>query len=220
MSRCELNDQGVRFYEPPGNLVVSISASDTQLEISTQSGPGVNLLGVQNIQVLDSVQLEETGAGTGAVSIKAPVTITIPYTITMPPAQAAANSMALVNNGSGTLRWDYPAGGSDSGPYISVNAPTYTVQPGDLFIGIQYTVTGPATVTLPPISTVGRKIYHIIDTGGGAKKNTPITTVPSPGSGNLISGQVSKAIEREYGSISVVSDGISGWFIFSELAPI
>jgi hypothetical protein len=54
-----------------------------------------------------------------------------------------------------------------------VNFPTYTVQSGDYYIGVNY--AGPVTVTLPAIGVSGRNI--IVKDESGNCENNPITIV-------------------------------------------
>lgn len=95
--------------------------------------------------------------------------------------------------------------------YVSVNAATYSVLADDEIVGIAYSVTGECTVTLPQISTVGKKKYMIVDEGGNAKKET-ITIVRS--GTDTILGETAILIEDDYNSLTFYNNGVDKWLLY------
>lgn len=65
-----------------------------------------------SIRATSSLILEETGAGTDAITIQAPAAIAASYTITLPEDDGAAGQF-LKTDGSGVTSWDTPAGTGD-----------------------------------------------------------------------------------------------------------
>jgi len=91
-----------------------------------------------------------------------------------------------------------------------VNVPSYDVLSTDDYLAVIYTTTGEPTLNLPQISSVGKKIYKIIDEGGNAQTNN-ITI--NAFAGDTIVGQSSVLIDGDYNSIFLYNDEVNGWFI-------
>jgi len=94
--------------------------------------------------------------------------------------------------------------------FTDVGVATYSVLQSDETIGVSRSTSGPCTLTLPLIGTVGLKRYNIVDTGGSA--NTNAIKIQTSGS-DTINGQPDVIINNNYNSISLTSDNNSSWFI-------
>lgn len=94
--------------------------------------------------------------------------------------------------------------------HTTVNVATYTADPHDDIIGVTYTQTGTCTVTLPLISTVGKKRYRVTDEGGNAKKNR--ITIAVSGA-DTICGETSTTVRNNYNSLSIYNNGVDAWFL-------
>lgn len=99
----------------------------------------------------------------------------------------------------------------------NVTTNSYTLDPLDDTINVDYSGStwwwsnDNVTLTLPLISTVGQKRYHITDNGGNASR-TNIVVVPS-GSDTIL-GTDSFTINSNYASISLYNDEGSNWIIY------
>lgn len=92
-------------------------------------------------------------------------------------------------------------------PVIIVSDSPYTAKITDYYIGVNNTTTAPFSVVLPDNSVVG-KIYIIKDYSGNSF-SYPITITAT---GHTIDGSASATIDSNYGSITLVFNGI-GWSI-------
>jgi len=87
---------------------------------------------------------------------------------------------------------------------------SYTATTDDLIIAVTSTAAA-RTITLPSIASVGvGKYYIIMDESGGAAANN-ITI--DPDGAELINGAATYAINTNYGSVTIYTNGGTGWFI-------
>jgi hypothetical protein len=93
--------------------------------------------------------------------------------------------------------------------YTSVNASTYTIVANDRYVGIKYN-GGVCTVTLPLISTVGNKIYNIIDEAGVSEIYNIIINCSGA---DTVYSDTSIAISENYSVLSLYNDGVSKWYL-------
>jgi len=80
----------------------------------------------------------------------------------------------------------------------------------DEIISVLYTTTGPVTLTLPEISTVGKVKYVIKDEGSNSCVNN--ITINTTGS-DTIEGETNAIIDFDKSSWSLYNDDNTGWFI-------
>lgn len=90
----------------------------------------------------------------------------------------------------------------------------YTVLQTDDIIAVQNSTTSPLTVTLPKISNLTTpnkyKKYRIVDEGGNAGEYQIIVQCSDS---DTINGEDSIAINQNYNSITIYSDGSDKWFL-------
>ena len=91
-----------------------------------------------------------------------------------------------------------------------VTGSSYTVLDTDYRIGVRYTLTGSCTLQLPDVSTYGERELRFKDEEGNADTNN-ITLVAS--GSNLIDGDTTAILDRNYIAISLYNDGINNWYI-------
>jgi hypothetical protein len=89
---------GTGIYSPSADQL-AITANGTQTILNTSSLVTITPAALFKT----SIQLEDPGAGTNAITIQSP-TLSGNYTLTLPNAQGAANT-TIVNDGSGNLSW-------------------------------------------------------------------------------------------------------------------
>ena len=138
--------------------------------------------------------------------------------VAAPAAPGAGLGRIYKLTGTDTLSWAPDAAGeirvisepSRNYRYLQLNAATYSLLITDEVIGVIYTVIGDVTITLPLISSVGKKRYEIVDEGGNAKKNN-ITIVRS-GSDTILN-DTSIQIRNNYNSLTFYNDGTANWYI-------
>ena len=92
-----------------------------------------------------------------------------------------------------------------------INTSTYTALNLDFILGVTYTTTGTAVITLPEISILGEKIYHIVDEGGNASVNNITINTTNL---DTINGSSSIVIDSNNSAISIYNDNNTGWFVF------
>ena len=95
-------------------------------------------------------------------------------------------------------------------PTTRITQPVYTATINDYRIGVRYTATDAVTIQLPKISDVGERDLRFKDEDGNAKKNN--ITIVASGS-DLIDGDSTAILNRNYIAISLYNDGTSNWFI-------
>jgi hypothetical protein len=95
-------------------------------------------------------------------------------------------------------------------PTTRITQPVYTATINDYRIGVRYTATDAVTIQLPKISDVGERDLRFKDEDGNAKKNN--ITIVASGS-DLIDGDSTAILNRNYIAISLYNDGASNWFI-------
>lgn len=101
------------------------------------------------------------------------------------------------------------ASGFDSYTFITVSSSPYTVLNTDNVIGID-TSSIAITITLPAISSCGKKQYIIADTAGDASgQNITINANVA----DLINGSVSYVLQGDYNSATLVNDDGTNWII-------
>jgi hypothetical protein len=134
------------------------------------------------------------------------------YLPPLPPLQKIDDSDIFINNISGTPGPPGPPGpqgepgpqgppGSITDvPVTLINQPTYTPTADEYFLGMVY--NGATTVTLPS-SALG-KVYVIKDSAGNSNTN-PITINASS---STIDGLTSYILNNDWGSISLIYNGI------------
>lgn len=121
-------------------------------------------------------------------------------------------------NGSGTAVQITNGGALVSTPgttssfeYDTINT-NITISPSDTYVFIATDTSAARTITLPLASAVVEgRIYMIKDVTGNANANN--ITIAVSGS-DAIDGGTSYAMDSGYGSISVISDGVSKWSTF------
>lgn len=137
---------------------------------------------------------------------------------------ANANSIYSVNgnlywtNASGTAIQITNGGAIVSTPgavealeYDTINT-NLTINSGDAYVFIALDTSASRTITLPLASSVADgRIYIIKDSTGDANAN-PITFTPS--GADLIDGEASLSFDSSYGSISLIGDGVSNWYVW------
>jgi hypothetical protein len=100
--------------------------------------------------------------------------------------------------------------GETSAAYLLVTATPFTIGANDDYLIIN--VAGAAAGTLPAANTVipGR-VLHLKD-GSGAALTNPITLTRA--GSDTIDGATSIQINENYGALSLISDGVSKWWVF------
>ena len=93
-----------------------------------------------------------------------------------------------------------PAGSLADVPVTLIDEPTYTPNADEYFLGVIY--DGAVTITLPA-GTLG-KVYVVKDAVGDANAN-PITVTTT---GSTIDGQANYVMNTDWGSISLIYNGI------------
>ena len=93
-----------------------------------------------------------------------------------------------------------PAGSLSNVPVTLIDETTYNPNATEYYLGVIY--DGTVTITLPA-GTVG-KVYVIKDAVGDAN-TTPITVVTT---GSSIDGQLNYVLDTDWGSISLIYNGI------------
>ena len=84
----------------------------------------------------------------------------------------------------------------------------------DYRIGVRYTQTGSVSIQLPLIATAGEIEYKFKDEEGNAALNN--ITIVASGS-DLIDGDTTAIMNRNYMAIGLYNDGVSNWHIESYL---
>ena len=102
--------------------------------------------------------------------------------------------------------------------YRTVTIASDLVADTDLVVGVNY--AGACTITLPTAATssyidngttiTNGKYFIILDASGNAKKNN--ITINSINSDTIL-GTSSIIIDREYGSLTLFSDGGTAWYL-------
>ena len=93
-----------------------------------------------------------------------------------------------------------PPGSLADVPVTLIDTDTYTPTADEYFLGVIY--NGTVTITLPA-GTLG-KVYVVKDAVGDANTN-PITVVPTA---STLDGEVSYVLDTDWGSISLIYNGI------------
>lgn len=106
------------------------------------------------------------------------------------------------------FNWVYTVLSNGFIPKITNVATSYTVLPGDFYVGITSTAAA-RTMTLPPIASLPvRKVYIFKDESGGAGTNS--ITIDG-NSAETIDGVTTKLINSNYGFLRIIKNG-SNWF--------
>jgi len=85
---------------------------------------------------------------------------------------------------------------------VTVNTSTYTIDPKDIVIFVDYSSTGVSTLTLPTMATAGSHHYTIKDSGGNCATFNII--VQTPGDESTIDGSTTLALNVNYMSVNFV----------------
>ena len=85
----------------------------------------------------------------------------------------------------------------------------YTCTSSDEYIGADVSSQA-ITITLPQISSIGRKIFSITDIAGNSSSNN--ITISTTG-GDTINGNTSLIINSNYSTITLVNDNSTKWFL-------
>jgi hypothetical protein len=88
---------------------------------------------------------------------------------------------------------------------ISINA-------GDAYVFINLDTTGSRTITLPLASAVAEGRFYIIKDATGTANTNPFTLAAS--GSDLIDGAASQVYGSNYGSVSVISNGVDKWSVW------
>lgn len=129
-------------------------------------------------------------------------------------SDAALNSLLVTNNTTigGDLRvtGSFISSGSISTKTYRLIQSSYTASVNDHRIGVRYTQTGSVSIQLPLIATAGEIEYRFKDEEGNSKKNN--ITIIASGS-DLIDGDATAIMNRNYMAIGLYNDGVSNWYI-------
>lgn len=93
---------------------------------------------------------------------------------------------------------------------INISYTPYSIINDDNFIVVD-TSSIAVTLNLPKISTIGKKVYQIID-GAGNSQNKNIIVVAF--AGDTINGSTTMTLNSNYMAVSIVNDMVSKWYIF------
>ncbi len=93
-------------------------------------------------------------------------------------------------------------------PYVSVTD-NYSILNSDIYISADST-SQQITLTLPEISSCGKKIYHVSDLNGTSNINNIILQVSGS---DTIHGQATFVMNIPYSTITIFNDKISKWII-------
>ena len=91
-----------------------------------------------------------------------------------------------------------------------ITAATASVLDSDYRIAVRYTETGSVQLLLPKISDVGERDLRFKDEEGNAALNN--ITIIASGS-DLIDGDATAVLNRNYMAIGLYNDGVSNWYI-------
>lgn len=91
-----------------------------------------------------------------------------------------------------------------------ITAATASVLDSDYRLGVRYTDTGSVQLLLPKISDVGERDLRFKDEEGNAALNN--ITIIASGS-DLIDGDATAIMNRNYMAIGLYNDGVSNWYI-------
>ena len=91
-----------------------------------------------------------------------------------------------------------------------LTAASYTASASDYRIAVRYTDTGSVAIQLPLISQAGELEYKFKDEEGNAALNN--ITIIASGS-DLIDGDATAIMNRNYMAIGLYNDGVSNWYI-------
>ncbi len=145
--------------------------------------------------------LEETGAGTDAITIQAPASIGASFTLTLPDTDGNANEY-LKTDGSGVLSWGTPSGTGGISRTIVVTSGSVTAGSASS-TDYAYFVAGAHTISMPAAS--GNTNRYTIKNNHSAA-----ITIDTVGAEN-IDGTASIQIAPE-DSVDLISDG-TNWFV-------
>lgn len=182
-----------------GNYVASATASQG-LAMTGTVGGSLGLMTCTNNQILKNVSGASWGCAADATGAN-PTFDTIVSGTNLTAAMIVGSGASLVPNGTGTLTANVltpnitTVNGGNS-PYAAVN-PNLAI--------LCDTSVGARTVTLPAATT--KNAFYVKNTG----VNT--CTINRAGS-DLIDGVTNAVIATQYGSILLIPDGVSSWFIF------
>ena len=215
------------------NGLLGLSGSLTQLTDGTSyliSGDNVIITSQSNGSVtVSSVQADTYWDSTTNGSIFTTGSVAIPGaeagTVDAPSdkgtdvffyVSGAINSAGGASEGVSVFGGDVSVSGSVryynsiTTPTTRITQPVYTATINDYRIGVRYTATDEVTIQLPKISDVGERDLRFKDEDGNAKKNN--ITIVASGS-DLIDGDSTAILNRNYIAISLYNDGTSNWFI-------
>ena len=91
-----------------------------------------------------------------------------------------------------------------------ITAATASVLDSDYRLAVRYTDTGSVQLLLPKISDVGERDLRFKDEEGNAALNN--ITIIASGS-DLIDGDTTAIMNRNYMAIGLYNDGVSNWYI-------
>jgi hypothetical protein len=113
-------------------------------------------------------------------------------------------SSSLIVQDSTTL------GGSLTTKTYRLTTASYTASATDYRIAVKYTNTGSVAIQLPLISEVGELEYKFKDEEGNAQLNRIMITASGS---DLIDGDSTAIMNRNYMAIGLYNDGVSNWYI-------
>jgi len=177
--------------------LASVAINTTLVSDTTNTDDlGSSSIAWRSLYLKTGLILQETGAGTDAVTLQSPSSITTSYSLVLPNAQGTLNQ-TLVNDGSGNLSWGIGSGataqyinyiigtvsGSYTGSLTIFDLPFAYVQDGKtiqvMYDGVQliptddYTETTTTRVTTTQALIVGQKIaFRAIAASGVAQAVT------------------------------------------------
>jgi hypothetical protein len=119
-------------------------------------------------------------------------------------------SGSLTVTSSLTVQGSTTLSGSITTKTHRLTAASYTASASDYRIAVRYTDTGSVAIQLPLISEIGELEYKFKDEEGNAALNN--ITIVASGS-DLIDGDTTAIMNRNYMAIGLYNDGVSNWHI-------
>lgn len=186
-------DENITIDSSAGGISLdSVTASNFTVTGSDQSLT-LNVVGGGTQQLI----LKSAGTGSDALRINA----------SAGGIDIDSNGDIRLNSSSGSLYFQDVLWKTEY-TYIST-AVNYTILSSDEYVGVDTSSTA-ITITLPQISSVLKKIYHIVDITGDAATNN--ITVERSGS-DTINGNTNIIINQNRTAITLINDKINQWFI-------
>jgi hypothetical protein len=233
-----LNDVGTTTFSVSRAGV--ITGSDVQTTTLTASGlvtaPTIDydntISGLTATTVKAAIDELSTAGGTGTVTsiltgaglTGGPITtsgfISLDFQNLTPAGAVAedADLVAIYDDSAGSMRSvtraQFLDGLSTKYTRTEVAVAAYNALVTDEIIGVTYTTTGACTITLPQIAALGttnnHKEFTIVDEGGNSSLNNITVNVNAT---DTVLGEPSIVLHADYSSITLYSDGSTGWFL-------